>query len=256
MSDEPEVLDQHPVEARLLRLVLAAQHGGGMKRGDRLLRPARGEEPAAVPEQAEIGGDDRARRRRAEADEHLGLDRRDLGLHPGAAGRQLAQARRLVDAALAALDELEVLDRVRDVEPLPVQAHLDQRAVEHLARRADERRALQILLVAWLLADEDDAGIGGAAPEDRLGRVTIEGAARAAGRRRAQLGEPGANGNERRSARALLLELQRFHLLRALGLAPRLWTTSSSGGVVPWKRQTTMGTSQISHSAIQQISSS
>src|SRR2546426_3402594 len=59
--DEPEVLDQHPVEARLLRLVLAAQHGGWMKRGDRLLRPARGKEPAAVPEQAEIGGDDRAR---------------------------------------------------------------------------------------------------------------------------------------------------------------------------------------------------
>src|SRR6058998_928534 len=81
MSDEPEVLDQHPVEARLLRLVLAAQHGGRMERGDRLLRPARGKEPAAVPEQAEIGSDDRARRRRAEADEHLGLDRRDLGLH-------------------------------------------------------------------------------------------------------------------------------------------------------------------------------
>src|SRR2546426_6508495 len=79
MSDEPEVLDQHPVEARLLRLVLAAQHGGRMERGDRLLRPARGKEPAAVPEQAEIGSDDRARRRRAEADEHLGLDRRDLG---------------------------------------------------------------------------------------------------------------------------------------------------------------------------------
>src|SRR3989441_8046559 len=198
--DEPEVLDQYPVEARLLRLVLAAQHGGWMKRGDRLLRPARGKEPAAVPEQAEIGGDDRARRRRAEADEHLGLDRRDLGLHPGAAGRQLAQARRLVDAALAALDELEVLDSVRDVEPLPVQAHRDQRAVEHLARRADERRALQILLIAGLLADEDDAGIGGAAPQDPLGRVTVEVAAPAAGPRPAQLRQPPATGDQPRGA--------------------------------------------------------
>src|SRR2546430_7348452 len=173
--DEPEVLDQHPVEARLLRLVLAAQHGGWMERGDRLLRPARGKETATVPEHAEIGGDDRARRRRAEADEHLGLDRRDLGLHPGAAGRELAQPRRLVDAALAALDELEVLDRVRDVEPLPVQAHLDQRAVEHLARRANERRALQILLIAGLLADEDDAGIGGAPPRKPPGPRAAKG---------------------------------------------------------------------------------
>src|SRR2546426_9249879 len=155
-----------------------------MKRGDRLLRPARGEEPAAVPEQAKIGGDDRARRRRAEADEHLGLDRRDLGLHPGAAGRELAQARRLVDATLAALDELEVLDRVRDVEPLPVQPHLDQRPVEHLARRADERRALQILLIAWLLADEDDAGIGGGAPANPPGPVARESAHPAACPRR------------------------------------------------------------------------
>src|SRR2546428_8079897 len=182
MSDEPEVLDQHPVEARLLRLVLAAQHGGRMERGDRLLRPARGKGPAAVPEQAEIGSDDRARRRRAEADEHLGLASRDLGINPGAAGRELAKTRRLVDAALAALDELEVLDRVRDIEPLAVQAHLDQRAVEHLARRANERRALQILLIAGLLADEDDAGIGGAAPPHPLGRAPAEGAPPAAGR--------------------------------------------------------------------------
>src|SRR3989442_1966423 len=200
--DEPEVLDQHPVEVRLLRLVLAAQHGGGMERGDRLLRPTRGEEPAAVPEQAEIGGDDRARRRRAEADEHLGLDRRDLGLHPGAAGRELAQTRRLVDAALAALAELGVLDRVRDIEPLAVQAHLDQRAVEHLARRANERRALQILLIAWLLADEDDAGIGGAPPANPLGRGAIEVAAPAAGRPPAPPRGPRAHRDERPGPRA------------------------------------------------------
>src|SRR2546430_16258132 len=91
--DEPEVLDQHPVEVRLLRAVLAAQHGGWMERGDRLLRPARGEEPPAGPEQAEIGGDGRARPGRAEADEDLGLDRRALGLPPGAAGRPLAPTR-------------------------------------------------------------------------------------------------------------------------------------------------------------------
>src|SRR5256886_2673102 len=110
-----------------------------MERGDRLLRPARGGEAAAVPQQPEVGAEDRARRRRAEAHEHLGLDRRDLRLHPRAAGRELAEARRLVDAALAALDELEVLDRVRHVEALAAEAHLGQRPVEHLARRTDER---------------------------------------------------------------------------------------------------------------------
>src|SRR5439155_10265617 len=112
-----------------------------MERGDRLLRPARGGEAAAVPQQPEVGAEDRARRRRAEAHEHLGLDRRDLRLHPRAAGRELAEARRLVYAALAALDELEVLDRVRHVEALAAEAHLGQRPVEHLARRTDERRS-------------------------------------------------------------------------------------------------------------------
>src|SRR5918993_1353371 len=36
----------------------------------------------------------------------------------------------------------------------------------------------------------------------------------------------------------------------------RMWASSSAGGSVPWERQTTMGVSHTSHSAIQQISSS
>src|SRR5438309_3432589 len=35
-----------------------------------------------------------------------------------------------------------------------------------------------------------------------------------------------------------------------------MWLACASGGVVPWKRHTTIGVSQISHSAIQQMSSS
>ena len=128
-----------------------------------------------------------------------------------------------MDAALAALDEAEVLHRVRDVEPRAVQAHRGQGTIEHLARRADERRALQVLLIARLLADEHDASIGGTAAEDGLGRPAVELAPGAARRRRPELGEARARGNERRGARALLLELQRLVGLRATGLAPRLF---------------------------------
>ncbi|OLC15207.1 MAG: hypothetical protein AUH29_08540 [Candidatus Rokubacteria bacterium 13_1_40CM_69_27] len=41
-------------------------------------------------------------------------------------------------------------------------------------------------------------------------------------------------------------------------VAPRscMCARCSAGGSTPWERQTTMGTAQISHSAIQQISSS
>ena len=69
------------------------------------------------------------------------MDRRQLRLEPWTAGGDLVRARRLVDPPLAALLELEVLHRVRDVEALAIEANVGQRAVQHLAGRADERRA-------------------------------------------------------------------------------------------------------------------
>ena len=88
----------------------------------------------------------------------------------------------VVDSALAAADELEMLDRVGDVGALPVDAGLGQRAVEELAGGADERAAGQILLVAGLLADEQDAGVERAFAEHRLGGAFVEVAAGAAHR--------------------------------------------------------------------------
>jgi hypothetical protein len=50
------------------------------------------------------GANDHRRSRRAEGDQHSGLDERDLLIKPGATGKNLVAIRPLVNAALAALD--------------------------------------------------------------------------------------------------------------------------------------------------------
>ena len=70
-----------------------------------------------------------ARRGRAEGDQRRRIDQLDLALEPVQAGRGLLLRRRLVDPALAAQLELEVLDGVGDV---------DRRALD---RRAPRGRA-------------------------------------------------------------------------------------------------------------------
>ena len=66
----------------------------------------------------------RLRGRRAERDDQVGLDQRELLVEPPAAGLDLAGIRLRVDAALAARLELEMLDRIGDVDLLPVDAGL------------------------------------------------------------------------------------------------------------------------------------
>ena len=105
-----------------------------------------------------------------------------LLLDPPAAGLDLAGVGLGVDAALAALLELEMLDRVGDVGRAAVDPGLAERAVEQLAGRADERAAGEILLVARLLADEQDPGVERAFAEHGLGRAFVEVAAGAAHR--------------------------------------------------------------------------
>ena len=60
-----------------------------------------------------------ARRGRAERDDERRADQRQLLLEPPAAGGDLAAVGLVVDAALAAADELEMLDRVGDVGRAP-----------------------------------------------------------------------------------------------------------------------------------------
>ena len=82
----------------------------------------------------------RARGGGAQRDQRPRLHQRDLALQPVQAGRRLALRRRLVDAALAAQLELEVLDRVGDVE-LRRAASRARRARGRTAGRPGRRRA-------------------------------------------------------------------------------------------------------------------
>src|SRR5690349_24260424 len=97
-------------------------------------------EPEARPEQR-LGGGGPERRDAVRADQL------DLGVQPWHARVDLALARRLVDAPLAALLELEVLDDVGDVDVAAVDPGRLERAVELAARGADERVALAVLTV-------------------------------------------------------------------------------------------------------------
>jgi hypothetical protein len=79
-----------------------------------------------------------------------------------------------VQAPLAALDELEVLDGVRDVHVGAREPRLRQGRVEQRARWPDERVTLKILLVAGLLAHEQDARARWTLAEHGLRRVQVE----------------------------------------------------------------------------------
>ena len=74
-----------------------------------------------------------------------------------------------MDAALAALLEFEVLHRIGEIGLGTVDPGLPHGLVEELAGRSHEGPTLQVLLIARLLADEDDVGMDRAFAEHRLG---------------------------------------------------------------------------------------
>ena len=98
------------------------------------------------------------RRRRTQADDDGRADGVELGPEPRTAGFDLFRSGLLVEATLAALLELEVLDRIREVDlgarkPGPLQG-----LVEDPARGADEDGALTVLDVPGLLPDQEETG--------------------------------------------------------------------------------------------------
>jgi len=86
-----------------------------------------------------------------------------------------------VDAPLAALLELEVLDDVGDVDLAAVDPHRGQRLVELAARRSHEGVTLAVLAVAGHLADHGHPRALEPLAEHRLGGGRVEVAAAAAG---------------------------------------------------------------------------
>src|SRR5436190_2113257 len=74
--------------------------------------------------------DERPRRRRSERDRERRLDELALMLDPPAAGGDLTGVWLVVDPPLAAQHELEVLDRIGDVDRRTVDPRLLQRSVK------------------------------------------------------------------------------------------------------------------------------
>ncbi len=110
-------------------------------------------------------------RRGAERDDELGVHEFQLLVEPPAIVPDLACRRLLVDAALAALLELEVLDGVGDVDAVPIDAGVRHRPLQELAGGSHEWPALPVFLVARLLADEGDRGADGTFAQDRTRRT-------------------------------------------------------------------------------------
>ena len=101
-------------------------------------------------------------------------------------------------------DELEMLDRIGDVDGRRGRSRPSPAPRRTVGRRAHERPAGQVLLVARLLADEHDGGIERPLAEHRLGAELVEVAPRAVARVLEQRFPRGADrlppGSIRRSA--------------------------------------------------------
>src|SRR5262249_26835998 len=114
------------------------------------------------PAQQSLGGGG------AEGDDDARPDEGDLGVEPGAAGRDLRRVRLGVNAPLAARLPPEVLGDGRDVGAPEGGAGSARRPVEQLAGRAHERAAGPVLLIPRLLADQHRLRAGAPLAEDRL----------------------------------------------------------------------------------------
>jgi hypothetical protein len=93
-----------------------------------------------------------------------------LLVEPPAVVPDLACSRPLVNAALAALLELEVLDGIGEVDALAIDARISHGPIEQPAGRSHERPAQPVLLMPGLLTDESDRSADGAFARHRACR--------------------------------------------------------------------------------------
>jgi len=169
-----------------------------MHRGDGDERPVRVNGNSATLHDAEGWAQERLRRRRAEANDDLRLDQVQLILEPRKTSAHFADVRRLVQSALRprVARPLKVLHRVGDVDIVAVDARGVERMIEQTTGGSHKGPALLVLLIAGLLAHDDDARRPRALPEYRLRPHLPEIAAAATGRRRAQFWERRIRWNE------------------------------------------------------------
>ena len=126
---------------------------------------------AALPQNTEIARYQGLRSGRAKADDHLGTNPRNLGFEPRTARRDLPRVGLFMNPKLAALRRIEMFYDIGDVHLGAIDTSLLERVVEQLARRADERMALDVFSIAGLFADEHHFSPSRAFAEDRLRRT-------------------------------------------------------------------------------------
>lgn len=197
MSDFSEIGDEHSLGERSL-VRRRAQHRGGMNRREHGRRPLGLDRASARFHDAERATEERLRGGGAEADDDLRFDKRDLVLEPREARAHFAGARRLVQSSRTArvARPFEVLDGIRHVDVVAVDTGCVQRAVEQLARRADERMAGFVFRVTGLFADEHHSSARRTFAENGLRPELEEIAAATTVGRRAKLRERRVRRNE------------------------------------------------------------
>jgi hypothetical protein len=117
---------------------------------------------------------ERACRSGAERHGQSWLDEVQFLIQPPFAGFDLARVRLLVQPLLAARLELEVLHGVGDADARTIDAGVREGTIENLAGRTDEGAALQILLIARLLADQYHRCMGWPLAEHGLGGEPVQ----------------------------------------------------------------------------------
>src|SRR5690349_6324355 len=129
------------------------ERGGWMQRRHQRCSSVGLLQETAVLSHAKARAEERLRGRRAEQHDHARSNRFYLGVEPRSTSTDVSRTRSLVEARLAAIFEVEVLDRVREVHASAIEPRRGERAIEKLACRTDERLARSILDVTGYLTD-------------------------------------------------------------------------------------------------------
>src|SRR5215471_8470429 len=178
---EFQIRDKVSIDLLLSGRVLGAQNRGGMVSGEQLRRPGSLEKFASIARDAKVRAEESLRGGRAQTDEDARADDRELGFEPGSAGSDLRCLGSLVNPALSALDEFEMLDDIGDIDRSAREVGRGERTIEHLSGGSDEGRTLKVLLISGLFSHENGSRRRRSLAEDGLRRMTVEIAA-AAGR--------------------------------------------------------------------------
>src|SRR4029077_19448412 len=136
-----------------------AQDGGGMKSRDALGILTEAAPLPALARDAESSAEECLRRHCAERDDDAWLQPCQLRGQPHAAGLLLRRVGAFVQPELPPQLVLEMLHRVGQVKRTAFELRFLECPIEQTTRRTDERQTLDVLLHAWLLADQHDARV-------------------------------------------------------------------------------------------------